>query len=369
MTAKPILTFVAGARPNFMKIAPLVSAAERLGGFELSIVHTGQHYDTAMSELFFDELRIPPPDVNLGVGSGSHASQTAAIMTGFEQMVLKQRPEVVIVVGDVNSTIACALVAVKLGIAVAHVEAGLRSFDRAMPEEINRMLTDTISDFLFVTEKSAVDNLNREGVDPAKVHFTGNVMIDTLLAFRERAMASDVLGTLGLARHGYAPITLHRPSNVDEKKPLSNILDAFAEIGKSLTLVWPLHPRTEASLERFGLRSRVDGINGLRITPPLGYVDFLKLQAEAAVVITDSGGIQEEANILKVPCVTLRENTERPSTVECGGNVLVGSDEAAIIREVKRMSGLDRNRILAPPLWDGKAAERIVDILGKAFLI
>ncbi len=360
------LMFVAGARPNFMKIAPLVSAAERNGGFTSFIVHTGQHYSAEMSDLFFKELKIPAPDVNLGVGSDSHAKQTAAIMTGFEKVVEKHRPDAVIVVGDVNSTIACTLVAVKLGICVAHVEAGLRSFDRTMPEEINRLLTDAISDHLFVTEKSGVENLKHEGVNEEKIHFTGNVMIDTLLMFRDKAGGSKILEELGIDKgDDYAPITLHRPSNVDSPEPLARILDAFERLEGSLRLLWPIHPRTDAALDRFGLKKRLSAIKGLQITQPLGYVDFLKLQSEAAVIITDSGGIQEEANILKVPCVTLRDNTERPSTVECGGNVLVGNDPEAVLENIKSMARMDKSEIQSPPLWDGKAAERIMEILGK----
>lgn len=365
MKPKPLVIFVAGARPNFMKIAPLAAAARRMKGLDFTIVHTGQHYDAAMSDLFFKELEIPEPDVNLGVGSGTHAQQTAAIMTGFEEVVGTRKPDMVVVVGDVNSTIACALVSVKLGIAAAHVEAGLRSFDRAMPEEINRLLTDSISDFLFVTEQSAVDNLEKEGIDKAKVFLHGNVMIDTLLRFRDRASESRIREKLDLEERGYAPITLHRPSNVDTPEPLIRILDAFRALDGSVPLLWPIHPRTAASLDRFGLKGRLKEIKGLRTTPPLGYIDFLKLQSDARVIITDSGGIQEEANILKVPCVTLRENTERPSTVDCGGNVIVGNDTAAIVDNVKRMLEMDRNEISSPPLWDGKAAERIMETIGK----
>lgn len=355
--------FIAGARPNFMKIAPLVAVARQRDHIRASIVHTGQHYDAKMSELFFKELNIPEPDINLGVGSGSHAQQTAAIMTGFEKVILDNPPDVVIVVGDVNSTIACALVSVKLGFRVAHVEAGLRSFDREMPEEINRVLTDAISDYLFVTEQSAIDNLIHEGVPRERIHFTGNVMIDTLLSFRERASKSKILDELGLKSKGYAPITLHRPSNVDTPEPLTRILDAFEALNGSINLLWPVHPRTMASLERFGLKDRLDKIKALQTTAPLGYIDFLKLQSEAHLIITDSGGIQEEANINKVPCVTLRENTERPSTLDCGGNVLVGNDTKAIIEKVSEMAALNPDAIQNPPLWDGKAAVRIVDIL------
>ncbi|MBU0755567.1 MAG: UDP-N-acetylglucosamine 2-epimerase (non-hydrolyzing) [Planctomycetes bacterium] len=365
MNQKPHLIFVAGARPNFMKIAPLASSAKRTGAVTFSIVHTGQHYDQKMSDLFFKELEIPEPDVNLGVGSASHARQTAAVMTAFEKVLEDRKPDWVVVVGDVNSTIACALVSVKLGVKVAHVEAGLRSFDRTMPEEINRVLTDAISDLLFVTEQSGVDNLLHEGVDRSKIHFVGNVMIDTLLSFKERASRSRILDELGLKPGAYAPITLHRPSNVDEPEPLSRILTAFESLNGLLTLLWPIHPRTRASLERFGFKERLDHIKGLQVLSPLGYIDFLKIQSEAALIITDSGGIQEEANILKVPCVTMRENTERPSTLECGGNVLVGNNTQAIIDQVRIMASLDRKNITNPPLWDGRAADRILEVLGK----
>jgi len=365
MSSRPLLHFIAGARPNFMKIAPLASAAARRGAVDFSIVHTGQHYDAKMSDLFFEELSIPRPDINLGVGSDSHARQTAAIMTGYEKALEGRRPDMTVVVGDVNSTIACALVCAKLRVRVAHVEAGLRSFDRAMPEEINRVLTDAISDLLFVTEQSGEDNLVREGVDPKKIHLCGNVMIDTLLAFKEKAAGSRILEELGLRKRAYAPVTLHRPSNVDEPGPLERILDAFEALDGALALLWPIHPRTEARIAQFGLMERLESIRGLRKLPPLGYLDFLKLQSEAALVITDSGGIQEEANILKVPCVTLRENTERPSTLQCGGNVLVGNDTKAIVEQVRRMAALDRSEIRNPPLWDGKAAERILEIMER----
>jgi len=366
MTDKPRIIFIAGARPNFMKIAPLVSAAKRHGGFDWSIIHTGQHYNTEMSDLFFKELGIPEPDMNLGVGSGAHGKQTAAIMVKFEELITGNLPNCVVVVGDVNSTIACALVAVKLGVTVVHVEAGLRSFDRTMPEEVNRILTDTISDYLFVTEKSGIDNLANEGVDSSKVHLAGNVMIDTLLSFKERADKSKILEELGLDGTEYAPITLHRPSNVDQKDSLERILQAFINLDGKLNLVWPLHPRTAQAVERFGLKDMLESIPALRLIHPLGYIDFLKVQSGATVIITDSGGIQEEANILKVPCVTMRDNTERPSTLECGGNVLTGNDTSAITDAIEKMASIDRNSILSPPLWDGKAADRIMEILGKA---
>jgi UDP-N-acetylglucosamine 2-epimerase (non-hydrolysing) len=356
---------VVGARPNLMKIAPLMDAWARRPRVEARLVHTGQHYDANMSELFFRELGIPEPDLNLEVGSASHAVQTAEIMKAFEPIVLSERPDAVLVVGDVNSTIACGLVAVKLGVRLVHVEAGLRSFDRTMPEEINRVLTDAISDVLFCTEESGVANLRREGVAAGKVHLVGNVMIDTVLRHRARADASPVLGRLGLERGGYAVLTLHRPANVDDPAVLGALLDALEEVARELPIVFPAHPRTRAKLEAFGYGPRLAALPSLRVEDPFGYLDFLKLMADARVVLTDSGGIQEETTILGVPCLTLRENTERPVTVECGTNRLVGRDPARILaawREVRDARGA-AGRV--PPLWDGRAAERIADVLER----
>jgi len=314
---------VCGARPNFIKIAPIMRAFKKVGNFEGLLVHTGQHYDENMSRQFFDELSIPRPDINLEVGSGSHAVQTAEIMKRFEPIVLNFKPDYVLVVGDVNSTIACGLVAVKLGVKLIHVEAGLRSFDRTMPEEINRVLTDSISDLLFVTEQSGVDNLRNEGIDSKKVHFVGNVMIDTLMANREKAQKSDVLGRLGLSAKEYAVITLHRPSNVDDMDKFGQIIGAFAEIEKEMKLVFPIHPRTKNNIKGSELERKVEGMDNLLLLEPVGYVDFLCLMSNPALVLTDSGGIQEETTILGVPCMTLRENTERPVTIEQGTNRLV----------------------------------------------
>ena len=284
-----------------------------------------------MSGVFFRELGIPEPDVDLGVGSGSHAAQTAAIMTSFERVVLDRRPDAVLVVGDVNGTLACGLVAAKLGIPLAHVEAGLRSGDRAMPEEINRKLTDAVSDLLFCTEQAAVDNLAREGVDAGRVFLVGNPMVDTLLRHRERAASSPILETLGLAARTYAVLTLHRPSNVDEPAALGGILDAVDALQRELPVVWPLHPRCRAALGRSGLDRRLPAMRGLRATGPLGYLDFVKLMGGARVVLTDSGGVQEETTVLRVPCLTLRENTERPVTLEAGTNRLAGCDPERIV--------------------------------------
>ncbi len=354
---------VCGARPNFMKIAPLVDAFARSGRIRSILVHTGQHYDAKMSHLFFDELGIPKPDINLEVGSATHAVQTAEIMKRFEPVCVEHKPDCVLVVGDVNSTIACALVASKLGIPVAHVEAGLRSFDRDMPEEINRLLTDVISDYLFVTEPSGIENLRNEGVPSERVFFTGNVMIDTLMRHRARANDSKILATLGLEKRRYAVVTLHRPSNVDDPATFGGILSAFETIGRDMPIVFPMHPRTRANLTRLGLEPRIAANPALKLIEPQGYLDFLKLMADSALVLTDSGGMQEETTILGVPCLTLRENTERPVTITHGTNRLigVGSDRIlAAYREVCAGGVISDRR---PELWDGRAAERITKIL------
>ncbi len=357
---------VCGARPNFMKIAPLMCAFKAHDGFKTLLVHTGQHYDENMSRLFFSELGIPEPDINLEVGSGSHAVQTAEIMKRFESVVLNFKPDYVLVVGDVNSTIACGLVAVKLGVRLVHVEAGLRSFDRSMPEEINRVLTDAISDLLFVTEQAGVDNLRNEGIDPDKIHLVGNVMIDTLLSNKEKAEKSGILEKLNLRRKGYAAITLHRPSNVDDMDNLGKIISAFEVIQKDLKLIFPIHPRTKKNIEGSALRARVNAMENLILLEPVGYLDFLKLMANAALVMTDSGGIQEETTILQIPCMTLRENTERPVTITEGTNRLVHIETEEILRhynEIKANKFEAKSRI--PKYWDGKAAGRIIDILMK----
>ncbi|MCE5340418.1 MAG: UDP-N-acetylglucosamine 2-epimerase (non-hydrolyzing) [Planctomycetaceae bacterium] len=355
---------VCGARPNFMKIAPLMKAFNQSGKFQTLLVHTGQHYDAKMSTLFFDELNIPKPDVNLGVGSGTHAVQTAEVMKRFEPVVLDFKPDYVLVVGDVNSTIACGMVAVKLGVKLIHVEAGLRSFDRSMPEEINRVLTDSISDLLFVTEQSGIDNLKNEGVSDEKVHFVGNVMIDTLLANRDKAEKSDILEKLGIEKKKYAVVTLHRPSNVDDMGNLSKIITAFEVIQNDLKLVFPIHPRTKKNIEGSDLKDRVSAMKNLILTEPFGYLDFLKLTANAAIVITDSGGIQEETTILGISCMTLRENTERPVTVTEGTNCLVHIETADIFKNYNEIKADNfESKGKTPKFWDGKSAERIVEIL------
>jgi UDP-N-acetylglucosamine 2-epimerase (non-hydrolysing) len=357
---------ICGARPNFMKIAPLMRAYAAYPDLEPLLVHTGQHYDENMSDLFFRQLQIPEPDVNLGVGSGSHARQTAEIMTRFEPLVQEHRPDWVVVVGDVNSTIACGLVAVKLGVKLAHVEAGLRSFDRGMPEEINRVLTDAISDLLLVSEPSGLENLRREGAADEKVHFVGNVMIDTLQFNRTKAEQSDVLERLGLAPAGYNVVTLHRPSNVDDPRIFGGILDALEEIGRDSPCVFPMHPRTLNNLDKLGLKQRVEALATLRVIEPLGYLDFLKLMSSASVVLTDSGGIQEETTILGVWCLTLRENTERPVTLSQGTNELVGTDPERIVTAYRRCRSAAGAKPAPPEKWDGQAAERIAAVLAEA---
>jgi UDP-N-acetylglucosamine 2-epimerase (non-hydrolysing) len=355
---------VCGARPNFMKIAPLMRAFEGNGGFDTLLVHTGQHYDENMSRLFFDELNIPKPDINLEVGSGSHAYQTAEIMKRFEPIVLEHRPDYVLVVGDVNSTIATGLVAIKLGIKLIHVEAGLRSFDMTMPEEINRILTDRISDLLFVTEQSGVDNLLKEGVNSNKVHLVGNVMIDTLLSNREKAEESSILKKLDLVGKKYAVITIHRPSNVDDTKMLGEILASFEEIQKDIKLVFPIHPRTRNNIKEARLEERINAMKNLMLLEPVGYLDFLCLMSNAALVMTDSGGIQEETTILGVPCMTLRDNTERPVTITEGTNRLVRVKAEDILENYRDITANKAHfSPRTPKFWDGRAADRIAEII------
>lgn len=353
---------VAGARPNFMKIAPLMRAfARREDRFEPILVHTGQHYDRAMSDTFFRDLGIPEPDVNLGVGSGTHGEQTAEVLARIEKLLLERRPDAVLVVGDVNSTLAATIAAVKLHIPVAHVEAGLRSGDRAMPEEINRILTDAVSDWLFTTEKSADENLRREGVASDRIHFVGNVMIDTLLDHREKARSLDTVERLGLSPGGYAVLTLHRPSNVDSPEQLRRLFDVLERLNEKLPVVFPVHPRTAKAIEHH----LGDREIRLRMTEPLGYLEFLRLLTDAQLVLTDSGGIQEETTALGVSCLTLRESTERPITVTEGTNQVVGTDPVAIEKAIESIRDAGDRAGRTPELWDGRAAERIVDILER----
>ncbi len=355
---------IVGARPNFIKIAPLTNVYKNRPEIESVLVHTGQHYDEKMSDLFFRQLRIPEPDINLGIGSASHAVQTAEIMKAFEPVVLQHKPDVVLVVGDVNSTIACGLVAVKLGVKLVHVEAGLRSFDRTMPEEINRVLTDSISDLLFCTEQSGVDNLKAEGIPDEKIHMVGNVMIDSLLRNKAKAERSTILDDLNLNGDSYAILTLHRPANVDDPQVLAQILEAVDSLQHDMPVIFPIHPRTRKNLSSGSLAKRLDKMPGLRLLDPIGYLDFMKLMSKARLVMTDSGGVQEETTILEVPCVTLRENTERPVTVELGNNRIVGTDPKRIIAACREIiANNSPHQCRTPPLWDGKAAERIVKIL------
>lgn len=358
---------IAGARPNFMKVAPIYAEMNRRDSeFAPMIVHTGQHYDAAMSDAFFDDLGMPKPDIHLGVGSGSHAVQTAKIMTEFEPVVLEQKPDWVLVVGDVNSTIACALVCAKLGVKVAHVEAGLRSRDRTMPEEINRILTDAISDLLFTTSQDADENLKAEGVAADKIRFVGNVMIDSLLEHLRLAERSSVRKDLDIEEKNYAVLTLHRPSNVDDKNVFSGILDALLAISESLAIIFPVHPRTRERIDEFGFANKITNSN-IKLIEPLGYLDFMRLYSGAKLVLTDSGGLQEETTVLGIPCLTLRHNTERPITIEMGTNVLVGTDPDKIMQaayDALAKSNQTSNAKI-PPLWDGKTAGRICDELLK----
>lgn len=358
---------VVGARPNFMKAAPVVLELSRRPDFVVSLVHTGQHYDERMSDLFFRELGMPRPDANLDARSGTHAVQTAEVMMRFEKylLALDPMPDAVMVFGDINSTVACSLVATKAGIPLAHVEAGLRSFDRGMPEELNRLCTDVLADLCYVTERSGIENLAREGKDPHACAMVGNTMIDSLLTHRERARGqfAALAVTHGIVEGRYGVATLHRPSNVDQRAPLERILEAFAVLSRDLPVLWPAHPRFLSRVKEFGLSERLAALTNIRFLEPQGYLDFLSLTDHAALVLTDSGGIQEEACVLKVPTVTLRENTERPATLEAGGNVLVGSDVERIVAGARRMLELDRARIQNPPLWDGRSSARIADDL------
>ena len=372
---------VVGARPNFIKVAPVMAVLGRRDGIGQTLVHTGQHYDAGMSEVFFQQLGLSEPDVNLEVGSGSHARQTGEIMARFEPVMLRQKPDLVLVYGDVNSTVAAALVCAKLLIPVGHVEAGLRSFDRTMPEEINRLLTDQISDLLFTPSADGDANLLREGVAVEKIHRVGNVMIDTLVRLLETAKASTLLDQLGLrseihrsrdelvggkersstpaeTRNTYGLVTLHRPSNVDDPAVFSGIMKTLMHLSRMVPLIFPVHPRTRKLIETLDLHS-----SGLRLLEPLGYLDFLALEGSAAFVITDSGGIQEETTYLGVPCLTVRENTERPVTVTDGTNILVGLDMNKLCHEVDRILSGEPKKGRVPVLWDGRAAERIADVI------
>lgn len=365
---------VAGARPNFVKVAAIWKAYLELmrkspkPALELCLVNTGQHYDYRMAQSFFKELMLPDPFANLNVGSASHAVQTAKIMESFEKVILKRRPDLVIVVGDVNSTMACALVAVKMGIPVAHVESGLRSRDRSMPEEINRLVTDSISDILFTTSTDADRNLRSEGIAKGKIHFVGNVMVDTLLHNRSKAKGSKILSRLAL-RRPYAVLTLHRPSNVDSSADFLEILKAVADLQEHLPVIFPVHPRTAAKMKQGNLKEVLKRMPALKIVPPLGYLDFIKLLSQARIVLTDSGGIQEETTVLNIPCLTLRDNTERPVTLRSGSNILAGRKSERIIRLARRILSSDNRQEpqRVPDYWDGKAAIRIFKVLREIY--
>ena len=378
------LMSIAGARPNFMKLASISNAVEDYNMavtnsddqtkiIQHIIVHTGQHYDKKMSQSFFDDLSIPKPDINLEVGSGSHACQTADIMKAFEKVLLSEAPDVLLVVGDVNSTIACSLVASKIEYpeghkikrpVIVHVEAGLRSFDMEMPEEVNRILTDSLSDILFITEKSAEANLAREGVASEKIFFSGNVMIDTLQRHLQQAENSQIKNNLGID-YPYGLVTLHRPSNVDSKETLEPLIDMLLTISKKKNLVFAIHPRTRNNLKNFNLISRLEECDKILLTDPLSYLDFLKLMKSADLIITDSGGIQEETTFLNIPCVTLRKNTERPITVDIGSNYLAGSNTEKILETVDLILSGQGKKATIPELWDGKAGERIINTLAS----
>ncbi|MFY0564321.1 non-hydrolyzing UDP-N-acetylglucosamine 2-epimerase [Archangium lansingense] len=363
---------IVGARPNFMKVAPIHRAISERDALEQKLVHTGQHYDVKMSDVFFTDLGMPAPDIYLGVGSGSHAEQTAKVMLELEKVFASEKPDLVSVVGDVNSTLAAALVAVKMGIPIAHVEAGLRSFDPAMPEEINRVLTDRISNLLLTPSADADANLIREGLEPERIRLVGNVMIDSLLAAREKALRLSTLEDMGLNARGYSVCTLHRASNVDDAQVLTGLLSALGHVASRLPVVFPVHPRTRKRIAELGLGASLERTPGLRLVDPMGYLEFLALTSQARLVFTDSGGLQEETTVLGIPCLTVRENTERPITVDLGTNLVVGTDPVRIRQAADRILDGYEKKGRVPDLWDGRTGERIARLyeeflgLGKA---
>lgn len=366
------IIIVGGARPNFMKIAPLIRALDNhnskpnVDRIEYKFVHTGQHYDYQMSQVFFNDLELPEPDIYLGVGSGTHAEQTGNIMIAFESILLDTKPDLAMVVGDVNSTLAGALSAVKLHIPLAHVEAGLRSNDRRMPEEINRVITDIVSDYLFTPSRDANDNLKGEGIPDNRIFLVGSVMVDSLLYHREKASKSCILEKFGLSKREYAVLTLHRPDNVDTRKNLTEICLALEKICEKIPVVFPIHPRTKKSIERFGLQY-IYNVDSLLFSEPLGYLEFLKLEMDAQFVMTDSGGVQEETTVLGVPCLTLRNTTERPITIAKGTNLLVGNKREKIVGDALNIVKVGGKKGICPISWDGKAAERIAKVLTDHF--
>jgi UDP-N-acetylglucosamine 2-epimerase (non-hydrolysing) len=373
---------VVGARPNFMKVAPLHRAIQTLTGWTSKIVHTGQHFDAKMSDVFFTQLELPKPDYFLGIGGGSHTEVTAHIMLAFEKIVTDEKPDLIIVVGDVTSTLACTLVAIKMGIPLAHVEAGLRSFDRTMPEELNRLLTDSVANYLFVTEESGLTHLKNEGVPDDKVFFSGNVMIDSLVRYQEKAKNSTILADLGLSpsfsglqpsAYGlpisdYIVMTMHRPANVDTEKGLNSILELMELSAQKTNIVFPIHPRTRAHMDKFGLTKRMEAIPNLILTEPLGYLEFIQLMSHAKAILTDSGGIQEETTYLGIPCLTFRDSTERPVTVSLGTNQLLADlDPQKTYQALEKILAGEVKKGSIPPLWDGHAAERIAHTLHGIF--
>ncbi len=361
---------VVGARPNFMKVAPIHRAFKKYSDRVVhKIVHTGQHYDAEMSDAFFADLDMPQPDYFLGVGSASHAVQTAKIMVEFEKILKGDRPDLIIVVGDVNSTVACSLTAVKMGIAVAHVEGGLRSFDRTMPEEINRMATDAICDYCFITEQSALENLTNQAFPAERIFFVGNTMIDSLHYAAAKAKASGIVGKLNLTPDKFVLLTIHRPSNVDDPVQLAMLLDVFDELSANMDLVFPIHPRTRKNLEKFGLAGKAEKIKRLKLIHPLGYIEFLSLMQACKFVMTDSGGIQEETTALRKPCITLRTSTERPVTCEIGTNILVYPDYENIKKALDDIKVRNWDNAEIPRFWDGKAAGRIADVIVNKIFI
>jgi UDP-N-acetylglucosamine 2-epimerase (non-hydrolysing) len=353
---------IVGARPNFMKVAPIHRAISERGALQQCLVHTGQHYDVKMSDVFFTDLGMPAPDIHLGIGSGSHAEQTAKVMIELEKVFLAQKPDLVSVVGDVNSTLAAALVAVKMHIPIAHVEAGLRTFDNRMPEEVNRILTDRISDLLLTPSADADANLIREGLEPSRIRLVGNVMIDSLLGARDKALKLSTLKDLGLSPRAYAVCTLHRASNVDDPKVLSGLLSALAHVAQRLPVVFPVHPRTRKRLADLGLGPTLERTPGLRLVEPMGYLEFLALTSQARLVFTDSGGLQEETTVLGIPCLTVRENTERPITVDVGTNLVVGTDPVRIQQAADRIIDGHEKKGRVPDYWDGRSGERIARV-------
>lgn len=358
---------IVGARPNFMKVAPIHRAISERGVLEQRLLHTGQHYDVKMSDVFFTDLGMPAPDIHLGIGSGSHTEQTARVMIELEKVFTQEKPDLVSVVGDVNSTLSAALVAVKMGIGLAHVEAGLRSGDRTMPEEINRLLVDRVSDLLLTPSADADANLLREGLEPQRIRLVGNVMIDSLLAAREKALQLPTLRDMGLVPKGYAVCTLHRASNVDDPQVLQGLLSALCHVASRLPVVFPVHPRTRKRMADLGLTDTLARTPGLQLVDPMGYLEFLALTSQARLVFTDSGGLQEETTVLGIPCLTVRENTERPITVDVGTNLVVGTDPARIRQAADRILDGNEKKGRAPDFWDGRSGERIA-LLYEEFL-